>query len=118
MQILKETISTPKDLKELQSECREFLSLGSNIGFRQISGIDIMANIDAAIRYLDELNAEKPENADAEGFEAYQSRVRTTIEEYLAAARKEIQYIRKCCDDLTNGSNSAEALVNTLSSLL
>lgn len=102
--LIKESVDT--DLLQGINEVRGLLRLGANIGFRQICGIDVMTNLDTAMRNIEKGRASQ--NEDETKFYIHQAEL------YLKECHKSLTTLMSQVDSLSSG---CEKLIPILSSV-
>ena len=104
IKVIKESVDT--DLLQGIDEVRDLLSLGANIGFRQISGIDVMTNLDTAMRNIEKGKASQ--NEDETKFYIHQAEL------YLKECNKSLNTLMSQVDSLSSGCDKIIPILSSV----
>lgn len=118
MKILTENnqIATADEINKMLEAAQQLLSLGSGVGFRQISGINVFTNIraaeDAITKIAEYLNADDFENdVQKSNFQRHQDKL---VQGYFQASRDAINELVLCCSKLREGALMASKALDEI----
>lgn len=114
MNIIKENTLLNAEVSSMLDKSRDLLSLGSKSSFRQISGIDIVTNIESAMLLLKEVSQDMNLDNDEADIETLKARHIQLAEEYLMKARHSILEMKDYVEALRNGASLANTVVSEL----
>ena len=104
------------ELAEVIKAAGDLMSLTDGVGFRQISGIEVVNNITTALHYIDTINAEKDLHSDEKTLPQYIKNGKITTQSYIDKTEKAISELEENVHKLLRGCEQIKGVISKIQS--